>query len=254
MRKNLGTEMNLLLIVGLLAISTPVESSELAGSEIPAMAAQIQTQLSSPNQTPVCEAEHASTNFADWMLSHPQSHGYAWYRDQANSDLSSRTGCQQYLNLKDDYKVALRAYTLDAFRDINSALRSSTLQERSQVAPFTDALSQALSHLQTESGTVYRCTKLPAQVLESYKVGNEVIQDAYTSTSTNSNWFEGSQCLGFGNIHFTIHTTKAHQIYCFSLHWEENEWLIDKGAKFVVRSRVDSPDGSDISITLDQVP
>ncbi|ORA16991.1 hypothetical protein BST12_20170 [Mycobacterium angelicum] len=138
---------------------------------------------------------------------------------------------------------ALADYTGSGYLDLNSALRTTTL-DASQYARI-GALNQALEKLPVYEGTVVRGSDLSAEVIAQYKPGEIIIEKAFMSTSTDP---EIAQSATFaGNVEFRILSKTGRNISSVSMFPNEQEILFPAGTKFFVLSKtVDQSTGKTI--------
>jgi hypothetical protein len=135
--------------------------------------------------------------------------------------------------LTTDDLTALADYTGPGYADLNSALRSGTL-DASQHARV-EALNAALEKLPSHSGPVVRGTNLPPEVLERYQPGSIVTESAFTSTTRNP---AVAQSPAFaGNVEFRILSSTGRDVSSVSMYPSEQEVLFPAGSKFYVLDR-----------------
>lgn len=134
------------------------------------------------------------------------------------------------LGLTDEEYAAISRYTGNGYKDLNEALRSGNLSE--EQAARVRELNQALDKLPNYEGEVSRKVQLPQNVIDSYKIGEDTTETAFTSTSrfTESNKFDG-------NTELTIISKTGKPIENMSNYgpWSgqnEGEILFKSGTKF----------------------
>ncbi|MET8878369.1 ADP-ribosyltransferase [Nocardia sp. NPDC004604] len=134
------------------------------------------------------------------------------------------------LGLTDEEYAAISRYTGSGYKDLNEALRSGNLTE--EQAARVRELNAALDKLPNYEGEVNRKVQLPADVINSYKKGEDITEDAFTSTSRfgENNKFDG-------NTEFTIISKTGKPIENMSNYgpWSgqnEGEILFKSGTKF----------------------
>jgi hypothetical protein len=132
---------------------------------------------------------------------------------------------------------ALADYTKMGYADLNSALRSDTV-DASQHARI-EALTKALQKLPPHEGTVVRGTNLPQEVLEQYQPGAVVTENAFVSTSMNPAVAQSSAFVG--NVEFRILSSTGRDISSVSMYPSEQEVLFPAGTRFYVLSRHPDP-------------
>ncbi|MFX0573326.1 ADP-ribosyltransferase [Nocardia nepalensis] len=134
------------------------------------------------------------------------------------------------LGLTDEEYAAISRYTGNGYKDLNEALRSGNLTE--EQAARVRELNQALDKVPNFEGEVSRKVQLPQNVIDSYKIGEDTTETAFTSTSrfAESNKFDG-------NTEFTIISKTGKPIENMSNYgpWSgqnEGEILFKSGTKF----------------------
>ncbi len=144
--------------------------------------------------------------------------------------------------------IALRGYTSDDYRDLNTALRTKKPEDLARLDSYLKTAASGLNQLPPYQGQVYRGTTLSDEVLAKYKAGEVVTEDAFTSTSASS------QSQFPGNVNFVIQSTKGRDISFLSELPHEKEILFGPGTKFkVLRVDKDPTTGKSI-IYMTEVP
>jgi hypothetical protein len=141
-----------------------------------------------------------------------------------SSDISSLTW---------DDRSALTHYTGLGYEDLNEALRSDAL-DASQHARVA-ALNAALEKLPPYQGPVIRGTNLSPEVLEEYRPGEIIREDAFLSTTTDTAVARSEAFAG--NVEFTILSSTGRDISSVSMFPEEQEVLFRSGTFFYVVSK-----------------
>ncbi|MEV2220422.1 ADP-ribosyltransferase [Nocardia vinacea] len=141
---------------------------------------------------------------------------------------------------------ALSDYTGPGYWDLNQALRSGTMDASQQAR--VKAIEEALSKLPNYEGRVFRGTDLPQSVLDKYKPGEVVTEDAFTSTSS------ASSTAFPGNTQFTIISKTGKDVSAYSSTEAagivENEVLFPPGVNFQVVSKTFDPNTGKTFIQL----
>lgn len=132
---------------------------------------------------------------------------------------------------------ALADYTGPGYQDLNSALRSGLVDASQQVR--VQALKNALAKLPPYQGPVIRGTNLPPEVLDRYRPGEVITEDAFLSTSTDTGVARSPSFVG--NVEFRILSKTGRDISPFSVFPGEREVLFTAGTKFYVVSKVFDP-------------
>ncbi|HEY4041370.1 MAG TPA: ADP-ribosyltransferase [Rhodopila sp.] len=133
-----------------------------------------------------------------------------------------------------DDRLALADYTGSGYEDLNSALRSDVL-DASQHARVA-AINNALEKLPPYQGPVIRGTNLPPEVLDQYRPGEIIKEDAFLSTSTNTAVARSPSFAG--NVEFRILSSSGRDISSVSMFPDEQEVLFPSGTTFYVVSKV----------------
>ena len=136
-----------------------------------------------------------------------------------------------------DDRLALADYTGSGYADLNRALRSDAL-DASQHARI-DALNNALGKLPAYQGPVIRGTNLPPEVLDQYRPGEIVTEDAFLSTTTNTAVARSPTFAG--NVEFRILSSAGRDISSVSMIPAEQEILFPPGTRFYVVSKTLDP-------------
>lgn len=133
--------------------------------------------------------------------------------------------------INDADRAALGDYTSHHYGEINSYNRNPASVSPSDAADLegrSQAISDALGKLPPHEGTVLRGGTFPEDVLERYRPGETVREDAFTSTSTNRPFP--------GNVAMTIESKTGKSIEQYTVAKGENEVLFDRGTSFKVLS------------------
>ncbi|WP_275952242.1 ADP-ribosyltransferase [Mycobacterium heckeshornense] len=139
--------------------------------------------------------------------------------------------------LTPDDRSALADYTGTGYAELNSALRSDTVDAAQQAR--IDALNRALEKLPTYDGPVVRGTNLPPEVLARYQPGEVVTESAFTSTTTNP--AVALSPAFAGNVEFRILSSTGRDVSSFSMFPDEQEILFPPGTNFYVVNRTVDP-------------
>ena len=132
-----------------------------------------------------------------------------------------------------DDRSALAHYTGFGYQDLNEALRSNAL-DASQHARVA-ALNAALEKLPAYQGPVIRGTNLSPEVLEEYRPGEIIQEDAFLSTTTDTAVARSAAFAG--NVEFTILSSTGRDISSVSMFPDEQEVLFRSGTLFYVVSK-----------------
>ena len=132
----------------------------------------------------------------------------------------------------DDW-LALADYTGSGYEDLNQALRSDAL-DASQHARVA-ALHNALDKLPAYQGPVIRGTNLPPEVVDQYRPGEIITEDAFLSTTTNTAIARSPTFAG--NVEFRILSNTGRDISSFSMFPGEQEVLFPAGTRFYIVSK-----------------
>lgn len=139
--------------------------------------------------------------------------------------------------LTTEHLSALADYTGLGHEDLNDALRTDTMDASQQAR--VDALNQALEKLPPHSGSVFRGTNLPPDVLARYQPGAVVTESAFFSTTMDLNVAQSPAFAG--NVEFRILSKAGRDISSFSLIPSEQEVLFQTDATFFVVDRRSDP-------------
>jgi hypothetical protein len=144
---------------------------------------------------------------------------------------------------------AVGHYTGLGFEDLNSALRTNTMDASQQAR--VGALNQALDKLPPYTGSVFRGTNLPAEALAQYQPGSIVSESAFLSTTKD---IKVAQSPAFaGNVEFRILSRTGRDISSLSMIPGEEEVLFKTDTKFyVVDRRVDAVTGRTVLEMIEQ--
>ncbi|MFZ9520615.1 MAG: ADP-ribosyltransferase [Silvanigrellaceae bacterium] len=157
-----------------------------------------------------------------------------------------------YLKLDVSELGALNYYTRMGYTPINNALRSGNQAELAALRPVIEAASSGLTKLSEKAfqGVVYRGISLSDELSAVYKVGANVTEKAFTSTTRNA----GERFAG--NTIFQITSKSGRMIDEISEFKNEMEVLFPPGTVFKVVSRgVETLRGRLVTrIVMEQVP
>jgi hypothetical protein len=132
---------------------------------------------------------------------------------------------------------ALADYTGPGHADLNSALRSGTVDASQQAR--IEALNQALEKLPPHHGPVFRGTHLPDDELARYQPGVVVTERAFVSTSMDP---AVARFAAFaGNVEFKILSRTGRDISSVSMFPTEQEVLFPTGVQIYVLDRRSDP-------------
>lgn len=144
--------------------------------------------------------------------------------------------------LSDADRVALDDYTGPGYRDMNSYLRNPdqfSPAEQAAIQARVDNVSDALAKVPPQPGTTYRGADLPDAVLARYQPGQIIPEDAFTSTSRNTDVAQGAFD---GNVLFTVTGRNGRDVAPYSQFPHEAEILYDYGTEFKVVGKEWDPD------------
>jgi hypothetical protein len=139
--------------------------------------------------------------------------------------------------LTTEHLWALADYTGPGHEDLNNALRTDTMDASQQAR--VDALNQALEKLPPHSGSVFRGTNLPPDVLARYQPGAVVTESAFFSTTMDLNVAQSPAFAG--NVEFRILSRTGRDISSLSMYPSEQEVLFQSDATFFVVDRRSDP-------------
>ena len=142
---------------------------------------------------------------------------------------------------------AINYYTRLGYDEINVALRSGDVELLKKLQPVIEAASSGLAKMTDKvfTGTVYRGAYLPANITSAYKVGANVTEKAFTSTSRSF-----ADKLP-GNVLFVIQSKTGKMIEELSTFVNEKEVLFAPGTVFKVISK--TVEGKNIKILMEQL-
>lgn len=124
--------------------------------------------------------------------------------------------------------VAVRGYTSDDYRELNSALRTGDDAELSRLDAYIRSATSGLNQLPAYRGTVFRGTHLSDEVAANYMPGATVTERAFTSTSSEL----GAEFPG--NTKFVIQSETGRDVSGLSEFADEKEILFAPGTQFRV--------------------
>ena len=143
--------------------------------------------------------------------------------------------------------------TNDGYETMNGALRSPATFAPDDLAIAQERIAmvdRGLAELPAQPGTTFRGTNLPESVLDDYRVGNVVSDNAYWSTSTDV--AEAQRFRGSGNALFEIEGQTGRDIARLSEYPTESEVLFGHGTRFEVIEATDM--GTYTKYVLQEVP
>lgn len=145
--------------------------------------------------------------------------------------------------------LTILTYTGRLYRYINKGLRDhdEDSPEYKKYVPYMQTMQGGLAKLKDYQNVVYRSMNLSPELLELYKPGEVIEYKAYTSTSRHKDFVEGK----WGKVGFEIHSKRGKYISPFSSWWNEEEVLIQPGAKLRVLEKI--PKGDSWRIKLEEV-
>ncbi len=124
--------------------------------------------------------------------------------------------------------MAIRGYTSNDYRFLNSALRSKEPALLLQHEAYIRCVTSGLNQLPHRVGTVFRGANLPQSVVDTYIVRAAKTELHFISTAyANSTSFPG-------NVQFTIFFKTGKQVDFISLFHHESEILFRPGTKFQI--------------------
>jgi hypothetical protein len=123
--------------------------------------------------------------------------------------------------------VAVRHYTSEGYH-VNEALRAQDALGLHKYAPFIAAAKAGLNKLPEYAGTVYRGTWLKEELLTTYRVGEVVVEPAFTSTSASPHSSYS------GNAQFFINSRHGRDVSQVAWSSNEREVIFPPGTKFKV--------------------
>ena len=155
---------------------------------------------------------------------------YRSFLDRALAKITA-TGYGQRYGLSDAEIAARYAYTTSdgtwGYRKFNAALRSRDPHKVAAFADYRDTLNAALAKLPDHRDTVRRRTRLAANELAVYRVGDVVTEEGFTSSSV------GQAAFG-GPVEFVIESLHGKRIQSWSAFPGEREVLFAAGTRFRV--------------------
>lgn len=123
--------------------------------------------------------------------------------------------------------VAVRHYTSEGYH-VNEALRARDALGLREYAPFIAAAKAGLNKLPEYAGTVYRGTWLKEELLATYRVGEVVVEPAFTSASAST------YSSYSGNAQFFINSRHGRDVSHVAWSQNEREVIFPPGTKFKV--------------------
>jgi len=144
-------------------------------------------------------------------------------------------------------KSIYRYTTNDGYTEMNGFLRGTSTyppQDAARIQRNVDDAVAGLSKLPQATGTYYRGTDFPPDVLNRWQPGNDVSDPAFWSTSTKPSVAEVFRSENNGNVLITIlGGSRGVDVRALSHYGGEAEVLLLPGAEFRVISREWDPGG-----------
>ncbi|MHB8876304.1 MAG: ADP-ribosyltransferase [Myxococcaceae bacterium] len=157
-------------------------------------------------------------------------------------------------NIPREDLAALKAYTGDYYRDMNTALRGKTdlWGAKPGLPSGVKGAASALNQLPSHQGTVFRGANLDPSILDRYVEGKVIAEKAFMSTTVDQNV---AKTFGNANTLFVINSVKnGRDVSMLSDYVAEKEVLFSPGTAFKVLSKdVDKLSGR-TTIFLSEVP
>lgn len=150
------------------------------------------------------------------------AHDLVQYYDLRGTDSAG------YQHLSDIELLAIRFYTGDDYRIINTALRGD-IQLAKDLSSYLAVLDRALLKLPPFHGYALRGTNLPADVAKSYTLDGVVSDQAYLSASIQMNYP--------GKYQFKIYSSSGRLIDPISQNKGEGEVLFPRNTHFRILKR-----------------
>jgi hypothetical protein len=154
--------------------------------------------------------------------------GETRYRSYADQTDAARRANPELQDVPTEDLVAVRGYTSDDYRELNSALRTGDAAELSRLDPYIRTATSGLNQLPAYRGTVFRGTHLSDEAAANYVPGATVTERAFTSTSSEL----GAEFPG--NTKFVIQSQTGRDVSQLSEFADEKEILFAPGTQFRV--------------------
>jgi len=185
-------------------------------------------------------ASPAALTKAEEFIAVNSMHSYQFARS-----LIGKSSVYQKMDLSE--VSAINYYTRMGYGEINQALRTGDKALLSKFQPVIEAAASGLNKMTEKifTGTVYRGAYLPESVRNAYKVGANVTEKAFTSTSRSfSDKFTG-------NTVFVINSKTGKMIEEMSTFANEKEVLFAPGTVFKVVAK--TIEGKVTKILMEQI-
>ncbi len=150
------------------------------------------------------------------------------YDDYAREVKAVKAKKMELQNIPTEDLVAIKGYTSDDYKMLNTALRNNDKAELKRLEPYIEVAKSGLRQLPSFKGTVFRGTTLSPEQLAKYEPGKIVTEDAFTSTSIDKS------AAFSGNTEFYIDSVKGKDISILSDYPNEKEILFKPYTKFEV--------------------
>ncbi len=131
-------------------------------------------------------------------------------------------------NIPTEDLVAIKGYTSDDYKMLNTALRKDDKAELKRLEPYIEVAKSGLRQLPSYKGTVFRGTTLSPEQLARYKQGETITEKAFTSTSLDPN------SAFYGNVKMKIESVNGKEISILSNVPQEKEVLFKPNTQFKV--------------------
>jgi hypothetical protein len=172
------------------------------------------------------------------FVTHPTATAGGEFKPDANFPELTASKSLDNVNVKPALehheKSALVSYTGSAYMNINSQLRAG---KGKTVSGYTDRMDKAFAKAQPLPGNPQLHRGTSVQALTMLQPGDEFTDPGYSSTSRDVKTAFG----GSASLHIRVKTAKALDVRPISQHPSENEVLLNRGTRFVVRKRFIGP-------------
>jgi NAD:arginine ADP-ribosyltransferase len=156
------------------------------------------------------------------------SFGETRYQTYAGEIDAARRADPELQGVPTEDLVAVRGYTSDDYRELNTALRTGDTAELSRLDAYIRSATSGLNQLPAYRGTVFRGTNLSDEAAANYVPGATVTERAFTSTSSEL----GAEFPG--NTKFVIQSETGRDVSRLSEFADEEEVLFAPGTQFRV--------------------
>ena len=150
-----------------------------------------------------------------------------------------------------EYLMGIRGYTMSGYAMLNGALRNpqTSAKDLQTYDAYIQNTTAGLDALPPYTGTVYRGTKLPQGVLDTYTKGATITERAFTSST------KSAKVLGEfrDKVTMTITSKTGRDVSGIAHDATEQEVLFKPGTKFKVDDRVDGKTPDSASLTMSEV-